>query len=166
MIISTHHTLQATNNVEDFNRSTHLLGATTLRNVLGTKCLSEILSERSVIYLISIQKYSCFQVYNIHDVLFKGADRPMDGGHPGPRHRPVGCEGRESGNVRRASGIVHYLGPGILMGAPERDSLPWIHVEVDEVKRVLVNDLFCVYCKTPYLLSGAPLSLPAWTRSP
>ena len=105
--------------MEDFNRSTHLLGATTLRNVLGTKCLSEILSERSVIYLISIQKYSCFQVYNIHDVLLKGANRPMDGGHPGPRHRPVGCEGRESGNVRPASGIVHYLGPGILKGAPD-----------------------------------------------
>ena len=68
-----------------------------------------------------------FQVYNIHDVLLKGANRPMDGGHPGPRHRPVGCEGRESGNVRRASGIMHYLGPGILMGAPDRDSLPWIH---------------------------------------
>jgi len=32
--------------VEDFGHSTHLLGATTLRNVLGTKCLAEILSER------------------------------------------------------------------------------------------------------------------------
>ena len=39
--------LKATNNVEDFGHSTHLLGATTLRNVLGTKCLAEILSERS-----------------------------------------------------------------------------------------------------------------------
>merc|ERR1719192_372569 len=39
----------ATNNVEDFNHSTHLLGATTLRNVLGTKCLAEILSEREQI---------------------------------------------------------------------------------------------------------------------
>ena len=38
--------LKATNNVEDFGHSTHLLGATTLRNVLGTKCLAEILSER------------------------------------------------------------------------------------------------------------------------
>ena len=54
---------QATNNVEDFSHSTRLLGATTLRwwsynflerwsfdlilrNVLGTKCLAEILSER------------------------------------------------------------------------------------------------------------------------
>ena len=37
---------QATNNVEDFRHSTHLLGATTLRNVLGTKYLAEILSER------------------------------------------------------------------------------------------------------------------------
>ena len=38
---------QATNNVEDYRHSTHLLGATTLRNVLGTKYLAEILSERS-----------------------------------------------------------------------------------------------------------------------
>ncbi|GFR79336.1 erythrocyte band 7 integral membrane protein [Elysia marginata] len=33
-------------NVEDANRSTRLLAATTLRNVLGTKNLSEILSDR------------------------------------------------------------------------------------------------------------------------
>ncbi|XP_023346808.1 band 7 protein AGAP004871 isoform X2 [Eurytemora carolleeae] len=39
----------ATNNVEDYGHSTHLLGATTLRNVLGTKCLAEILSERESI---------------------------------------------------------------------------------------------------------------------
>jgi len=39
----------ATNNVEDYKRSTHLLAATTLRNVLGTKCLAEVLSEREQI---------------------------------------------------------------------------------------------------------------------
>ena len=33
-------------NVENANRSTRLLAQTTLRNVLGTKNLSEILSER------------------------------------------------------------------------------------------------------------------------
>ena len=33
-------------NVEDANRSTKLLAQTTLRNVLGTKSLSEILVER------------------------------------------------------------------------------------------------------------------------
>ena len=33
-------------NVEDVNRSTRLLAQTTLRNVLGTKNLSEILSDR------------------------------------------------------------------------------------------------------------------------
>ena len=33
-------------NVEDANRSTRLLAQTTLRNVLGTKNLSEILSDR------------------------------------------------------------------------------------------------------------------------
>ena len=86
------------------------------------KCLGNKMSFRNSIRKvgnISIQKYPCFQVYIIHDVLFKGANRPMDGGHPGPRHRPVGCEGRESGDVRPASGIVHYLGLGILIGAPD-----------------------------------------------
>ena len=41
--------IMATNNVEDFRHSTHLLGATTLRNVLGTRNLSEILSDREAI---------------------------------------------------------------------------------------------------------------------
>lgn len=39
----------AVSNVEDYGRSTRLLAATTLRNVLGTKNLSEILSEREAI---------------------------------------------------------------------------------------------------------------------
>lgn len=39
----------AISNVEDYGRSTRLLAATTLRNVLGTKNLSEILSERESI---------------------------------------------------------------------------------------------------------------------
>ncbi|KAL8612816.1 Mechanosensory protein 2 [Nucella lapillus] len=37
------------NNVEDYGRSTRLLAATTLRNVLGTKSLAEILSDREAI---------------------------------------------------------------------------------------------------------------------
>ncbi|XP_014258784.1 band 7 protein AGAP004871-like isoform X2 [Cimex lectularius] len=39
----------ATNNVENYSHSTRLLAATTLRNVLGTRNLAEILSEREVI---------------------------------------------------------------------------------------------------------------------
>lgn len=39
----------AVTNVQDYQRSTRLLAATTLRNVLGTKNLSEILSEREAI---------------------------------------------------------------------------------------------------------------------
>lgn len=39
----------AVSNVADYGRSTRLLAATTLRNVLGTKNLSEILSERETI---------------------------------------------------------------------------------------------------------------------
>lgn len=42
-------------NVEDSNRSTKLLAQTTLRNVLGTKNLSEILSEReSISHLMQV----------------------------------------------------------------------------------------------------------------
>jgi len=41
--------LAAICNNDDYNRSTRLLAATTLRNVLGTKNLSEILSERETI---------------------------------------------------------------------------------------------------------------------
>jgi erythrocyte band 7 integral membrane protein len=36
-------------NVVNFNWSTRLLAQTTLRNVLGTKILSEVLSDREVI---------------------------------------------------------------------------------------------------------------------
>jgi erythrocyte band 7 integral membrane protein len=39
----------AISNVEDYGRSTRLLAATTLRNVLGTKDLSQMLSERESI---------------------------------------------------------------------------------------------------------------------
>ncbi|XP_066977753.1 band 7 protein AGAP004871-like isoform X5 [Macrobrachium rosenbergii] len=41
--------VMAENNVEDYSHSTRLLAATTLRNVLGTKNLAEILSERESI---------------------------------------------------------------------------------------------------------------------
>ena len=41
--------LSAVCNNDDYNRSTRLLAATTLRNVLGTKSLKEILSERETI---------------------------------------------------------------------------------------------------------------------
>ncbi|XP_071523368.1 band 7 protein AGAP004871-like isoform X10 [Panulirus ornatus] len=41
--------IAAKNNVEDYSHSTRLLAATTLRNVLGTRNLAEILSERESI---------------------------------------------------------------------------------------------------------------------
>ncbi|KAK8752740.1 hypothetical protein OTU49_007412 [Cherax quadricarinatus] len=44
-----HDPVMAENNVEDYSHSTRLLAATTLRNVLGTKNLAEILSERESI---------------------------------------------------------------------------------------------------------------------
>ncbi len=36
-------------NVENYSRSTELLAATTLRNILGTKTLAEVLSQRDEI---------------------------------------------------------------------------------------------------------------------
>lgn len=41
--------IMAITNVENYKTSTQLVAQTTLRNVLGTKNLSEILSEREVI---------------------------------------------------------------------------------------------------------------------
>ena len=46
-------------NVEDCHRSTQLLAATTLRNILGMKTLSEILSDRdSVAHYLQVKKDS------------------------------------------------------------------------------------------------------------
>lgn len=48
----------AVSNVEDYGHSTRLLAATTLRNVLGTKNLSEILSEReSISHIMQVRKH-------------------------------------------------------------------------------------------------------------
>ncbi|KXJ19713.1 Mechanosensory protein 2 [Exaiptasia diaphana] len=48
-------------NVADANRSTRLLAQTTLRNVLGTKSLSEILSERdNISHIMQASQFSCF----------------------------------------------------------------------------------------------------------
>lgn len=45
-------------NVENAHASTKLLAATTLRNVLGTKVLSEILSDReSIAQTMQVKKY-------------------------------------------------------------------------------------------------------------
>ena len=47
-------------NVEDANRSTRLLAQTTLRNVLGTKNLSEILSDReNISHFMQVQHSNC-----------------------------------------------------------------------------------------------------------
>ncbi len=54
----------AITNVEDADRSTRLLAATTLRNVLGTKNLSEILSERESISSM-MQVSRCAQTSSI-----------------------------------------------------------------------------------------------------
>ena len=40
---------RAITNIDDYHRSTHLLAASSLRNVLGTKTLAEVLSERDAI---------------------------------------------------------------------------------------------------------------------
>ncbi len=60
-------------NVENAHHSTRLLAQTTLRNVLGTKRLSEILSERDVIsnsmqvsraYFINVSYFTMVQIVN------------------------------------------------------------------------------------------------------
>lgn len=53
----------AITNVEDYGHSTRLLAATTLRNVLGTKNLSEILSEReSISHVMQVSGFGFFFV--------------------------------------------------------------------------------------------------------
>ena len=49
MFVQVSNPLSAVCNNDDYNRSTRLLAATTLRNVLGTRNLSEILSDREAI---------------------------------------------------------------------------------------------------------------------
>ena len=50
-------------NVEDANRSTRLLAQTTLRNVLGTKNLSEILSDReNISHFMQVQRACRYNV--------------------------------------------------------------------------------------------------------
>lgn len=55
-------------NVEDANRSTRLLAQTTLRNVLGTKNLSEILSDReNISHFMQVRHcwpLCCFSFYH------------------------------------------------------------------------------------------------------
>jgi len=56
-------------NVEDANRSTRLLAQTTLRNVLGTKNLSEILSDReNISHFMQVQHSNCNWRYLYCDV--------------------------------------------------------------------------------------------------
>ena len=60
--------MMSVTNVEDASRSTRLLSQTTLRNILGTKTLSEILAEReSVSHLMQVTRYSCFSYF--HSIL-------------------------------------------------------------------------------------------------
>jgi len=50
-------------NVEDAHRSTRLLAQTTLRNVLGTKNLSEILSDReNISHFMQVNWHQCSRI--------------------------------------------------------------------------------------------------------
>ena len=56
-------------NVENANRSTRLLAQTTLRNVLGTKNLSEILGDRETISeTMQVHKLSLYHFSNFNQV--------------------------------------------------------------------------------------------------
>ena len=72
--------LSAICNNDDYNRSTRLLAATTLRNILGTRNLSEILSDREAIaesihhLLVSTESHDAvfmmFMMQNTFIILF------------------------------------------------------------------------------------------------
>ena len=49
MYYKVYNAISAISNVDDYSQSTRLLAATTLRNVLGTKNLGDILSDREQI---------------------------------------------------------------------------------------------------------------------
>ena len=57
-------------NVENANRSTRLLAQTTLRNVLGTKNLSEILGEREGISDTMQVNTNCYLINQKNNTLF------------------------------------------------------------------------------------------------
>ena len=52
--------VSAVANVDDYGGSARLLAATTLRNVLGTKTLGDILSDRESIARCEIKSYEDF----------------------------------------------------------------------------------------------------------
>ena len=61
--------MMSVTNVEDASRSTRLLSQTTLRNILGTKTLSEILAERdSVSHLMQVVQIRIKWGIDFHDV--------------------------------------------------------------------------------------------------
>ena len=61
-----HNATVSVTNVEDCNRSTRLLAATTLRNVLGTKSLSELLAERE--HISEIMKVGTKSSESLHSI--------------------------------------------------------------------------------------------------
>ena len=88
------------------SHSTRLLAATTLRNVLGTKNLSEILSEREVMNNIFVYfSNSTLPHLNMSGHLSCDAERSWWG------HRPVGSQSWKSWNVSFTY-ILSSSGPG------------------------------------------------------
>ena len=61
--------IMATNNVEDFRHSTHLLGATTLRNVLGHVVYSNVPSYWSNLVLVVVVVVMVVEAPRIGDKL-------------------------------------------------------------------------------------------------
>ena len=75
-------------NVDDYSESAKLLAATTLRNVLGTRNLGDILSERESI--AQEMEVSGMQVQVVVCSVFSLVC-------PGRGHHPLGCAGGEGG---------------------------------------------------------------------
>ena len=68
----------ATNNVEDYRHSTHLLAATTLRNVLGTKCLAQVIVHiiKSIRTFIALSELNNLAISHDLCLKFLGASHP------------------------------------------------------------------------------------------
>ena len=84
--------IHAVANVDDYSGSARLLAATTLRNVLGTMNLGEILSQRE----------SIAREMRVRNVLFYVSTLHSDSvGNTGRGHGALGSEGGESGGEGR-----------------------------------------------------------------
>ena len=83
-----HNAIVAVTNVENYSKATEFLAAIHLRNILGTKTLTQILSES-----FAINEDLQVSTHSIHHVNIYLAWLFQCVGKPGHRDRLLGCEG-------------------------------------------------------------------------